>query len=96
MDLEYVSADGQFVVWVEPLLLDPFTVHLRAVAAVEVPDMPEAIGKFELAMVARYVGKPEDDVRALPATDCEDRLEERNRVAAANGKEFTEHEPGLP
>lgn len=78
------------------MLLHPFSVYLRAVPTIQVMNMPISIHKLELAVIPRHVRKPQHDIGTLAAADREKRLEERNRVTAANGKEFTEHEPGLP
>ena len=78
------------------MLLDPIPVHLGAIAAVEIANVPVALDKLKLAMTAGNVGEPEDDIRTLSAPDGQDGLEKRNRITAADRMEFAEHEARLP
>ena len=79
-----MPGDGQFVMGVEAMLLDPIPVHLGAIAAVEIANVPVALDELKLAMTAGNVGEPEDDIRTLSAPDGQDGLEKRNRITAAD------------
>ena len=80
-----------FVARADTLILDADPVHLDAVAALHIADVPVAAVHIERAVVCRDIGEAKDDVAALSSADQELLFEKRDRIATALRNEFTVH-----
>ena len=85
LHLVLMLGNCQCVARIEPLLRHSSVVDLRAVAAIHIFDKPVTAVDGECAMMGRDIGKPQTDVAALATPDEQLLLEQRNRIAAAEG-----------